>query len=132
MTLIRDRDEHARPRAFVSVFQSGNAFQPVLDFNLRKEAWEHPVVEIDGEPCIRQPIRSQLACELDLIVAHRVRSQRYAGTAEAVSDSPFVDAVLRSDLAGLHPSLVVRDDSGVCDLAEPLRAPGYRSGLLWP
>ena len=50
VTLIRDRDEHARPWAFVSVFQSGNAFQPVLDFNLRKEAWAPPVVEIDGEP----------------------------------------------------------------------------------
>lgn len=50
VTLIRDRDEHARPWAFVSVFQSGNAFQPVLDFNLRKEAWSPPVVEIDGEP----------------------------------------------------------------------------------
>lgn len=49
-TLIRDRDEHARPWAFVSVFQSGNAFQPVLDFNLRQESWTPPSVQIDGEP----------------------------------------------------------------------------------
>lgn len=49
-TLIRDRDEHARPWAFVSVFQSGNAFQPVLDFNLRQESWTPPSIQIDGEP----------------------------------------------------------------------------------
>lgn len=48
-TLIRDRDEHTRPWAFVSVFQSGNTYQPVLDFNLRKETWTPPSVSIDGE-----------------------------------------------------------------------------------
>jgi hypothetical protein len=50
VTLVRDRDEHARPWAFVSVFQSGNRYQPVLDFNLREEAWTAPSVSIDGEP----------------------------------------------------------------------------------
>lgn len=48
--MIRDRDEHARPWAFVSVFQSGNRYQPVLDFNLREESWRAPSVSIDGEP----------------------------------------------------------------------------------
>jgi hypothetical protein len=50
VTLIRDRDEHTRPWAFVSVFQSGGKFQPVLDFNMRNESWRPPTVLIDGEP----------------------------------------------------------------------------------
>lgn len=46
--LIRDRDEHSRPWAFVSIFQSGDAFQPFLDFNLGYESWKPPTVLIDG------------------------------------------------------------------------------------
>ena len=51
---------------------------------------------------------------------------------KAVSNRPFVDLVLRGDLARLHASLVVRDDSDVCGLAEALRAPGRRGGQFWP
>ncbi|MGO4299343.1 hypothetical protein [Leifsonia sp. RAF41] len=50
VSLIRDRDEQARPWAFVSVFQSGSRFQPVLDFNLRYESWTPPLVFVDGSP----------------------------------------------------------------------------------
>lgn len=49
VTLIRDRDEHSRPWAFVSIFQSGNVFQPFLDFNLGYESWQKPVVFLDSE-----------------------------------------------------------------------------------
>ncbi len=49
VTLIRDRDEHSRPWAFVSIFQSGDKFQPVLDFNMREESWRPPTVQIDNE-----------------------------------------------------------------------------------
>lgn len=47
--LIRDRDEHSRPWAFVSVFQHKNTFQPFLDFNLGYESWQKPAVFIDGD-----------------------------------------------------------------------------------
>lgn len=48
-TILRDRNEHSRPWAFVSVFQSKNAFQPFLDFNLGYESWQKPRVFINGE-----------------------------------------------------------------------------------
>lgn len=48
--LIRDRSESHRPWAFVSVFQSGAMFQPVLDFNMGYESWQPPEVFIDHEP----------------------------------------------------------------------------------
>lgn len=48
--LIRDRDEHARPWAFVSIFQSGARYQPVLDFNMRNESWQPPTVLLDNKP----------------------------------------------------------------------------------
>lgn len=48
-TIIRDRDEKSRPWAFVSLFQSGNAFQPFLDFNLGFESLQKPVVFINGD-----------------------------------------------------------------------------------
>lgn len=47
--IIRDRSEHSRPWAFVSIFQSKDTFQPVLDFNLGHESWQPPEVFIDGE-----------------------------------------------------------------------------------
>lgn len=47
--LIRDRDEHRRPWAFVSIFQSGNVFQPVIDFNLGYESWQRPSVFLNGD-----------------------------------------------------------------------------------
>lgn len=50
VTLIRDRDEESRPWAFVSIFQSGNRFQPVLDFNLAHESWTHPLITLNDEP----------------------------------------------------------------------------------
>ncbi len=46
-TLIRNRSEHRRPWAFVSIFQSGEKFQPVLDFNLAHESWRPPRAFID-------------------------------------------------------------------------------------
>lgn len=49
VTIIRDLDETSRPWAFVSIFQSGNAFQPFLDFNLGHESWQPPTVILDGE-----------------------------------------------------------------------------------
>lgn len=49
-TLIRDRAESHRPWAFVSIFQSGGTFQPVLDFNMSYESWQPPEVFIDHEP----------------------------------------------------------------------------------
>lgn len=48
-TLIRDRGEHSRPWAFVSIFQSGDAFQPFLDFNLGYESWQQPSVFVNGD-----------------------------------------------------------------------------------
>ena len=49
IALIRDRTEHRRPWAFVSIFQSGEKFQPVLDFNLAHESWRAPRAFIDDE-----------------------------------------------------------------------------------
>lgn len=48
--VIRDRTESHRPWAFVSIFQSGGTFQPVLDFNMNYESWQPPKVFIDHEP----------------------------------------------------------------------------------
>lgn len=48
-TIIRDQSEQSRPWAFVSIFQSKDTFQPVLDFNLGRESWQPPEVFIDGE-----------------------------------------------------------------------------------
>jgi hypothetical protein len=50
--LIRDRDEHSRPWAFVSVFQHKNTFQPFLDFNLGYESWQKPTVFINGDEIV--------------------------------------------------------------------------------
>ncbi|MBZ5736071.1 hypothetical protein K8Z61_16370 [Nocardioides sp. TRM66260-LWL] len=46
--LIRDHAERSRPWAVVSIFQSGNHFQPFLDFNLGYESWRPPIIQIDG------------------------------------------------------------------------------------
>jgi hypothetical protein len=46
---IRDHDENSRPWALISLFQSGNAFQPFLDFNLGYETWRPPVVTLNRE-----------------------------------------------------------------------------------
>lgn len=48
-TIIRDRDEKSRPWAFISLFQSGDTFQPFLDFNLGFESFQKPVVFINGD-----------------------------------------------------------------------------------
>lgn len=48
-TIIRDRDETNRPSAVVSIFQSGAAFQPVLDFTMAFESWQPPAVLVNGE-----------------------------------------------------------------------------------
>lgn len=48
-TIIRDQSEQSRPWAFVSIFQSKDTFQPVLDFNLGHESWQPPEVYIDDE-----------------------------------------------------------------------------------
>ncbi|MBD8467084.1 hypothetical protein IFU30_12470 [Plantibacter sp. CFBP 8798] len=47
--IIRDGDEKSRPWAVVSIFQSGNSFQPVLDFNMGYESWNAPTVTLCGE-----------------------------------------------------------------------------------
>ncbi|WP_309130355.1 hypothetical protein [Brevibacterium sp.] len=47
--MIRDHHENSRPWAFVSIFQSGAAFQPFLDFNLGYESWRAPVITLDGK-----------------------------------------------------------------------------------
>jgi hypothetical protein len=47
--LIRDRNEHHRPWVFVSIFQSGARFQPVLDFNFGHESWVPPRAFIDAD-----------------------------------------------------------------------------------
>ncbi len=47
--LIRDRNEHTRPWAFVSVFQHRDTFQPFLDFNLGYESWQKPHVFIGDD-----------------------------------------------------------------------------------
>ncbi|OFI39539.1 hypothetical protein BIU82_00205 [Arthrobacter sp. SW1] len=48
-TLIRDRDETSRPWAVVSLFQSGDKFQPFLDFNLGYESFQKPGVFMNGD-----------------------------------------------------------------------------------
>lgn len=48
-TLIRDRDETDRPSVVVSIFQSGAAFQPILDFAMAHESWQPPIVIVNGE-----------------------------------------------------------------------------------
>jgi hypothetical protein len=47
--IIRDGDERSRPWAVVSIFQSGDRFQPFLDFNLGYESWQPPMVFVSGE-----------------------------------------------------------------------------------
>lgn len=47
--VIRDNAERFRPWAIVSVFQSGEKFHPLLDFNLSYESWRPPVVRVNGE-----------------------------------------------------------------------------------
>lgn len=47
--MIRDHHENSRPWAFISIFQSGAAFQPFLDFNMGYEAWRPPVITLDGK-----------------------------------------------------------------------------------
>jgi hypothetical protein len=46
--VIRDQSESHRPWAFVSLFQSGTTYQPVLDFNMSRESWQPAQVFIDG------------------------------------------------------------------------------------
>ncbi|WP_431230450.1 hypothetical protein [Paenarthrobacter nicotinovorans] len=43
-TIIRDHNENSRPWAVVSFFQSGNTFQPFMDFNMGFESLQRPVV----------------------------------------------------------------------------------------
>ncbi|MBD8207790.1 hypothetical protein IFU08_12400 [Microbacterium sp. CFBP 8790] len=47
-TIIRDRDETDRPSVVVSIFQSGAAFQPILDFTMAYESWQPPIVIVNG------------------------------------------------------------------------------------
>jgi hypothetical protein len=47
--IIRDSDEASRPWAVISIFQSGNSFQPVLDFNMGYESWRPTEVQLNGE-----------------------------------------------------------------------------------
>lgn len=69
-TLIRDQDESHRPWAFISIFQSGNTFQPFLDFNLGYESWQTPVVHLNGEP-----LKIDFRVHRDPETEHRVTSR---------------------------------------------------------